>query len=173
MFDKVGVLREVVVLAVLKDKDAVRRQQTLLEDDVRDGGQFLQRVWRVGKDNVELLVARLQKAEDVAANRDDALCSQFLQTLLDETVVLTVKLYTDDRFTSARKQFQRDAARAGKEVQGSSTVEVDILRQHIEDILLGKVRGRPCLEGTWNVEVAALVSSCDDAHGVNGLSCKA
>ena len=56
-----------MVFAVLKDEDAVVLQQLTFEDKVGEGRQFFQCVRRVCKDEVELLLARLDKAEHVAA----------------------------------------------------------------------------------------------------------
>ena len=66
MLHEVGMLREVVVLAVLEDEDAVLLQESLFENKVGNGGQFLQGVWRVGKDEVELQFAGFEEAEDIA-----------------------------------------------------------------------------------------------------------
>ena len=57
MLHEVGMLREIVVLAVLEDEDALRLQQAMLEDEIGNSGQLLQGIGRVGKDEVELLVA--------------------------------------------------------------------------------------------------------------------
>lgn len=57
MLYEARVLGEVVVFAMLKDEDAVLGKDILLEDEVGDGGKFTQCVWRVGKDEVELLLA--------------------------------------------------------------------------------------------------------------------
>ena len=59
---------EVVLLAVLEHEDAALLQQVAIQDEVGDVGELGQRVGRVGKDEVELLVARLQEAEHVAAD---------------------------------------------------------------------------------------------------------
>ena len=66
--------REVVVFAVLKDEDAALFQQCFLEDEVRDCGQLLQRIGRVGKDEVELLMTTLDEAEYITSKRNDAGC---------------------------------------------------------------------------------------------------
>ena len=52
-----GMGGEVVVLAVLEDEDAFGGEEFLLEDKVGYLRQFLQCVWRVGKDEVKLLPA--------------------------------------------------------------------------------------------------------------------
>ena len=48
---------EVVVLAMFEDEDAFGSKDLLLEYEVGNLGQFLQRVGRVGKDKVKLLSA--------------------------------------------------------------------------------------------------------------------
>ena len=57
MLHKVGMLREIIVLAVLEDEDAVCFQQVLLEDKTGNGRQLLQGIGRIGKDEIELLMA--------------------------------------------------------------------------------------------------------------------
>lgn len=57
VLNEAGVLGEVVVFAMLKDEDSVLGKDILLEDEVGDGGKFTKCVWRVGKDEVELLLA--------------------------------------------------------------------------------------------------------------------
>ena len=68
MLYKVGIAAEVVVLAVLKHQYAVVLQQAFLKYQSRYRWQFLQCVWWVGKDKVELLFARLDIAEYIAAD---------------------------------------------------------------------------------------------------------
>ena len=68
MLQEVGVLGEVVVLAVFQTEDAVGQEQLALENEVGQGGDLLQGVGWVGKNEVELLVAGFEKAEHVATN---------------------------------------------------------------------------------------------------------
>lgn len=136
VLQEVGVLGEIVVLAVFEDEEAVRLEQAAIDDEVGQCGELLQGIRRVGKDEVELLVAGLDEAEDVAADGyhlgdsppvirfathrgDSPLCgrggrpsAEFLQAVLDEAVVVTVELNTDNAGTTTREQFERDAARA-------------------------------------------------------------
>ena len=66
MLHEVRMSGEVVVLAVLKHEDAVVCQQVVVEDELRNGGQLLEGIGRVGKDEVKLLFAALDEAESVA-----------------------------------------------------------------------------------------------------------
>ena len=168
MLNKVGMLREIVVLAVLEDEDALRLQQAMLEDEVGNGGQLLQGIGRVGKDEVELLVAGLNVAEDIGAKTLNierlSLPFQLFNALQDEAVMVAVLLYADHLGTASRQELKRDAARAGEEVKGCSTIKVDVAHQHIEDILLGKVCRWPRLESAGDVEMTTFVFTSDDSH---------
>ena len=57
MLDKAGMGGEVVVLAMFEDEDAFGSEDVLLEYEVGYLWQFLQRIGRVGEDEVELLAA--------------------------------------------------------------------------------------------------------------------
>jgi hypothetical protein len=54
---EVGMLGEIMLLAMLEDKDSFRLEERLLEDEVGNLGQLLQGIGRVGKNEVELLAA--------------------------------------------------------------------------------------------------------------------
>lgn len=164
MLNEVGMLREIVVLAVLKDKDALLLQQILLKNEIGDARQILQGIRGIGKDEVELLMTTLQKAKYIAANRDAGLSIQLLQTVLYKTVMVGVLLYTNHLLATSREQFQRDAARAGKQIEGGRSVEVDIPQQHVEDILFRKVGGRPRLERARNLKMPAFIDACNDSQ---------
>ena len=170
MLNKVGMLREIVVLAVLEDKDALRLQQTVLEDEVGNSGQLLQGIGRVGKDEVELLVAGLNVTEDIGAKTLNieriSLPFQLFDALQDEAVMVAVLLYADHLGTASRQELKRDAARAGEEVEGCSTIKVDVAHQHIEDIFLGKVSRWPRLKRARNVKVPPFVYAGDDSHSI-------
>ena len=57
MVHKAGMVGEVIVLAMLKDENAFGSEDVLLEYNVGYLRQFLESVWRVGKDEVKLLPA--------------------------------------------------------------------------------------------------------------------
>ena len=57
VLEEVGMLGEIVVLAVFEDEEPVGLEQTALDDEVGQCGEFLEGVGRVGKDEVELLFA--------------------------------------------------------------------------------------------------------------------
>ena len=164
MFHEVRIIREVLVLAVLKHEDAVLFQQTSLEDEAGDSGQLLEGVWRIGKDEVEAMLAGLDEPEGIASQRHAYVSAELVQASLYKPVMVPVQLDADDVGTSSRHQFERDAAGAGEKVERRCTFEVEIACQYVEDIFLGKVRRRPCLECLRNVEVPALIDTSDDSH---------
>ena len=114
MLHKMGVGGEIVFLAVLKDKDAIVGQQPMLEDKGRDRGEFLQGVWRVGKDKIKLLLTGFHETENIATqgcyNGTVPCLLQLLQALLNKTVVITVKFYTDHLTAATREEFKGNAA---------------------------------------------------------------
>ena len=59
---------KIVGLAMLNDEDAVGLEQIVLEDEVGDGVDVVKGIGRVGKDEVELLAATLDKPEHIAAD---------------------------------------------------------------------------------------------------------
>ena len=67
MLHEMWIVREVIILAVLKDKDPVVLQQSFLKDEAGDRWQFFQGIGRIGEDKVKLLFAGFDVAEHVAA----------------------------------------------------------------------------------------------------------
>lgn len=165
MFKKMGMRREVVGLAVLQNEDTIRLQQLLLHDNIGKLGQLLEGIGRVGEDEVVLLTAGLKETEHIATDRDAHLGIKFFQTILNETVMVAVHLHAYHLLAATRDEFQRYASRSGEEVEGCSLLEIDILQQHVEDVLLGEVGSRTGLEGAGNLEMATFIFSCYDTHG--------
>lgn len=97
--------REIVILAMLENEDAFRLQEVALEDETGDCREFSQSVWRIGEDKVKLLLARFDEAKDISSERYCILlsCVKFLQTLLDEAVMVFVGFDADDVGTAARQ----------------------------------------------------------------------
>ena len=179
-----------MVFAVFEDKDAIRLQQVFLEDERRDGRQFLQCIGRVGKDKVELLFTALDKLKRIAPDRHHLFkhlgtvlfcltrlrgvavkqrrtvpgCLKFLQTLLDEAVMVAVGLDADYTAAAPREQFERDAARTREEIQCRRILEVEIAREHVEDVLFGEVGRRPRLKRAWDIEMPSLIFPSNDPH---------
>ena len=67
MFHEMGIIGEVVVLAMFEDEDTTLLQQSFLEDEAGDGRQFLQGIGRIGKDKVKLLLATFDEAKHIAS----------------------------------------------------------------------------------------------------------
>ena len=125
-----------------------------------------QDVWRVGKDEVELLAALCHELENIATNRQSRCVLQLVEKLLDKAMVADIKLHADDTSAATTDKFESDTARTREKVECCrSLAEVDIALQDIEEVLLGEVRRRTCREGTRHLEMPAFVFACDDAHG--------
>lgn len=190
MFPEAGMTGEVVLLAVFEDEDTARRKQSRLQDELWDIGEVRQGVGRVGEDevesplvpiglfkcgragfNVQLLLCSvqvlsgfLQVAEYVTADELVVGDAEFAHAFADEAGVVAVGLYADHLFAASRQQFERDAACASKEVEGTCAFKVDVCVEDIKDVLFRKVGGGACLEGVGYVEAATFVDACDDAH---------
>lgn len=96
MFEEMGMLREVVRLAMFQHEEAIRLEEVACKDDVGQFSQIGQGVWRIGKDEVELLIATSHIAEDIGADSHACLILQLLQETTNKTVVQTVLLDADD-----------------------------------------------------------------------------
>ena len=163
---------EVVVLAVFQHKDATLFQQSaatlLLQpaagDEARQRGQLFQSIGWVGKDQVIRLAAALDEAEHIGPQWYAHRIAHPVQAITDKAVAVAVLLYAHHALAPSGHQLERYAARSGKQVQRRCAFKVHVSRQHIEDVLLGKVGGWPCLEAPWYVEVSALVLSGNDSH---------
>lgn len=164
MLQESGMLGKIIILAMFENEDSIFVQQVAIQYEVWDLREFLQRIWRVGKDEIKLLLAGLQEAEHIATNQKILVFAQLLETLADEVGVVAVCLYADDALATSGNEFQRDAARTGKEVEGGCILKIDVTLQNIKDILLCKICCWARLERTWNVEMATFILSCYDSH---------
>ena len=164
MLQESWMVGEIVVLAMFENEDALFVEKVTIQYEVWNLGELLQCVWRIGKDEIELLFAGSQEAEYIAANQKIPVFAQFLEALSDKVGMVAVSFYTDDTLAATGNQFQRDAACAGKEVEGCGILEIDVILQNIKDVLLCEICSWSRLERTWYVEVATLILSCYDSH---------
>ena len=149
---------------MFENEDAIFVQKITIQNEVWNFREFLQSVGWIGKDEIKLLLAGSQKTEHIATNQKILVFAQLLETLADEVGVVAVCFYADDALATSGNEFQRDAARTGKEVEGGCILKIDVTLQNIKDILLCKICCRARLERTWNVEMATLILSCYDSH---------
>ena len=68
--------------------------------------------------------------------------------------------------TTSGNQFDTDASGTGKQIEGGDAVfEIDVvIAKDIEQVFLGKVCGRTCLECMGDVESASLVNTANYSH---------
>ena len=167
VFCKALVGGEVMVFAMLEHKNTARSKQVTAQNEVGKLRKVAQRIGRIGKDEVELLPTTLQKAEDIAADEHVSVVAKFGKTAANEVGVVAVGLYTNHLFAASADQFERNAARSGKEIEGRYAVEINVSPQHIEDIFLGKIGRRPRFKRARNIEMAAFIASRDDSHALS------
>ena len=96
---------------MFENEDSIFVQQVAIQYEVWNLRKFLQRVWRVGKDEIKLLLAGLQEAEHIATNQKILVFAQLLETLADEVGVVAVCLHADDALATSGNEFQRDRGR--------------------------------------------------------------
>ena len=149
---------------MFENEKTVFCKQVIVENEIRNLWQILKGVRRVCEDEVELQVAALYEFEHIACYQVASLVAKFLEALTDEASMIAVFFHADNLLATAREQFKRDAAGAGKEVEGYCFVEIHIASYHIEYVLLGKISCRSCLESAWHIEMTAFVFSCYYAH---------
>ena len=111
MLHKMGIGGEVVLLAMLEDEDAIVFQEPLLKDETGNRGKLFQGVRGIGKDKIKLLLTGFDEAEHVTTNWQNLRrISEFLQAILDETVVITIQFDADHLAAATREEFEADAA---------------------------------------------------------------
>ena len=164
MLQESWMVGEIVVLAMFENEDAALVQKVTIQNEVWNLREFLQSVRWIGKDEIKLLLAGSQEAEHIATNQKILVFAQFLEALSDEVGMVAVSFYADDTLAATGNQFQGDAACAGKEVEGSGILEIDVILQNIKDVLLCEICSWSRLERTWYVEVTTLILSCYDSH---------
>ena len=60
MLHESGMLGKIIILAMFENEDSIFVQQVAIQYEVWNLREFLQRVWRIGKDEIKLLLAGLQ-----------------------------------------------------------------------------------------------------------------
>ena len=146
MLQESWMLGEIIILAMLENEDAALVQKVTIQNEVWNLGEFFQSVGWIGKDEIELLLAGSQETEHIATNQKILVFAQFLEALSDKVGMVAVCLYADYTLATAGNQFQRDAACAGKEIEGCGVLEVDVILQNIKDVLLCEIGGWSRLE---------------------------
>ena len=80
---------------MLKDKHTALNKHVVGKDEVRNSGQLLQGIGRIGKDEVELLRAAFNETENIATETLNIKVIQLFHALLNEAMVITVFLYAN------------------------------------------------------------------------------
>ena len=155
-----------MVLAMLHDKQTSLTQQITLKNHIGQLRYFLQDIWRIGKDKIELFPALTKVFENVSLDGNGREVLQLVNELLYKTEVQRILLYADYSGTTTGKELKSDTACASKQVESNRFgIPVDIGIQNIEKILLSKICGGACLKTTGNFKVTTLVFSCNNSQG--------
>ncbi len=165
VFRKAGVGGEVRFDGVFDDGDAFRSEQVVVEDGCREIVDFFQAVGGIGKDEVEFPACQFPAGEEgVRLENLHGLEAQFRCCALDEGVVFEVLFDGDDFRGSSRGKFVADAAGAGKEVEAARAFDVQVVGEHVEQVLFGEVRGGACAEVLVRKDLFSFVGTADYSH---------
>lgn len=93
--DETGMVAEIVILAVLDDKETFRGKHLSCQYHVWQLGDFLQDVWGVGKDYVKPVPASADVFEYVSPDYCCIGLLQLVEEALDETAVQWILLDAD------------------------------------------------------------------------------
>ena len=127
MFQESWMLGEIIILAMFENEDAIFVQEVTIQYEIWNLREFFQSVRWIGKDEIKFLFAGSQEAEHIATNQKILVFAQFLESLSDKVGMVAVSFYTDDTLAATGNQFQRNAACAGKEVEGCDILEVYVI----------------------------------------------
>lgn len=105
VLDEAWMLGEVVLLAVLEDKEAIGFEEWARQDDVGQFGDLRQSIRRIGKDEVELFMALGNKLKGVGADGEGCGVLQLVEELLDEAVVAYIEFNADDASATSADEF--------------------------------------------------------------------
>ena len=92
MVYELRMLLEVVVLAMFKNHYCTGFQQAVSQHEVGQAVYVGKSIWRVCKNKVEFLVARLQKSEYIASDKNIARSPNLAHALSDEGRMVAVGL---------------------------------------------------------------------------------
>ena len=164
--------REIVLAGMLHHQPTVGQQQVVLEHVVNDLLDVRQVVRRVGEDDVELLAARGSVGESILPDdRHLVIVLQLVDGFLDEFGARQVLVDRDHGERPSGGELVGDVAGAGKKVEHTHVVEVEIVVQDVEKALLAHVHRRSHGKVAGRHDMAAAVFSADDSHDLqdNGL----
>ena len=135
MLPEVGVYFEGELAGMFENEDAVGGEAILLEDQVGQLGEILQRVWRVGEDDVEFLVGPFEEVKDIGAHHMEVIDVELLRRGLDKVDALGIDVDRRHFLGTARDELERDSTRAGEEVEDGTLVVIHVIIEDIEEAL--------------------------------------
>ena len=84
-------------------------------------------VGRIGKDEVIAAGCLTQETQHIGTQDSDIVLSlEGAQELTDEGDVLGIEFHGGDVSTASRQELKRDTARAGKEIQGTGCISLEV-----------------------------------------------
>ena len=121
-------------------------------------------VGRIGEDDVVRSRCRLDEAENVATDQREIIGFELFGNLFDESLLRGGFLDGSHMRTLPGKELEADGPRAGEQVKGAQTFEIDDVLKNVEYIFAGEVGGRPRSDIGRDVEATPSVFSTDYSH---------
>lgn len=110
-------------------------------------------------------MAAADELEYISTDWDASVCLYFLHYFTDKGVVGRIFFYAHYTVTSSGYQFDADASCPRKQIKSyDSFFEIDVVVEHVKQILFCKVCSRTCFECTWHVESSSFVYTADYSH---------
>ena len=145
-------------------EDAVVGQEVFLKDRIGQLRQRLMGVWRVGEDDVELLVGPFEQVEHICSHHMQVLYIEPRSGTLYEICARSVDIDSGYLFGTTRDELEGDGTRAGEEVHNCTIFIIDIVVQYVEQSLLGHICRRTDRQVGRRIESPSLQRARDNTH---------
>ena len=159
-----GERREVVALVVLNDDERTGLYESRAQNHAGDIGKTGHIVGRVGPHHVVGPRGRGNVAQRVATHKQQVLVAKLVGHFLYKPLLRRSLLDSSHSATATREELEAHRARAGKEVEGIKTVEVDVVLDYVKYIFAGKVGCRPRGDVFGHIETAAPILASYYSH---------
>jgi len=126
------VARKIGIFTVFNNEPSVFFQYVPLQNDIRQSRQGLQRIWRIGKNQIVFDSAGAQELEHIAANHTQVPYSQLTATADNPVLLHMGDLHCRYFTSSATHTLDTDTACTGEQIQHVYAFKVHPVVEQIE-----------------------------------------
>ena len=163
-FEEMRVRCKIVVGRMLQNKQSVLGKELCPKNQVWQGGQFIQCVGRVCKNEVEFLPASRDELESISANDGEVFGSELLGGTDDEVLLCVCHFHRYNICGSAAGALQTDAACPSKQVEDIAALDLYLVLQKVEKTLLSEISSGSCRDVFWRIQPSAFPFAAYDTH---------